>query len=93
MVMAKSNTKVRSKLNFPTHADQSEFRAFVEAAERQLFILFRSIDRDHDGRLDPDELQAAFKSAGITLPRRRLAGFFDEIDMDHDGYISFDEWR
>ncbi len=66
---------------------------FVEAAERQLFFLFRSIDRDHDGRLAPEELQAAFKSAGLTVPRRRLAGFFDEIDMNNDGFISFDEWR
>jgi solute carrier family 25 (mitochondrial phosphate transporter), member 23/24/25/41 len=71
----------------------TEFRVFVEAAEKQLFYLFRSIDRDHDGKLDPNELQAAFKSAGLTVPRRRLAGFFDEIDMNHDGYISFDEWR
>ncbi|KAH8883811.1 mitochondrial carrier [Thozetella sp. PMI_491] len=70
-----------------------EFRVFVEAAEKQLFYLFQSIDRDHDGKLDPNELQAAFKSAGLTVPRRRLAGFFDEIDMNHDGYISFDEWR
>ncbi|KAF3765521.1 hypothetical protein M406DRAFT_78329 [Cryphonectria parasitica EP155] len=70
-----------------------EFRVFVEAAERQLLLLFTSIDRNHDGRVGPDELAAAFQKAGLSVPRRRLAGFFDEIDMNHDGYISFDEWR
>ncbi|CAK7275193.1 hypothetical protein SEPCBS57363_006554 [Sporothrix epigloea] len=70
-----------------------EFRVFVETAERQLLLLFRSIDRNHDGRLNKDELREAFQKAGLTVPVRRLNGFFDEIDMNHDGYITFDEWR
>ncbi|KAK3490921.1 mitochondrial carrier domain-containing protein [Neurospora hispaniola] len=70
-----------------------EFRNFVETAERQLWLLFRSIDRDKDGRLDKNELRSAFQKAGLTVSNKRLSGFFDEVDMDHDGYISFDEWR
>ncbi|KJR84109.1 solute carrier family 25 (mitochondrial phosphate transporter), member 23/24/25/41 [Sporothrix schenckii 1099-18] len=70
-----------------------EFRVFVEAAERQLLLLFRSIDRNHDGRLNRAELRAAFQKTGLAVPMRRLDGFFDEIDMNHDGYITFDEWR
>ena len=70
-----------------------EFRVFVEAAETQLLQLFRSIDRDSNGRLDKDELQEAFRRIGCTVPSRRLASFFDEIDRNHDGFISFDEWR
>ncbi|KAJ4306823.1 hypothetical protein N0V88_000194 [Collariella sp. IMI 366227] len=70
-----------------------EFRIFVEAAEKQLLLLFRAIDHNNDGRLNQDELHHAFKRAGLTVPKRRLAGFFHEIDLDHDGYITFDEWR
>ncbi|KAL1879102.1 hypothetical protein VTK73DRAFT_7326 [Phialemonium thermophilum] len=70
-----------------------EFRVFVEAAERELLMLFRSIDKGHDGKLDKEELQAAFRRAGLSVPMRRLTAFFDEIDMNHDGFISFDEWR
>jgi solute carrier family 25 phosphate transporter 23/24/25/41 len=55
--------------------------------------LFRSIDRDRDGRLNKEELRAAFQRAGLSVPSRRLSGFFDEIDMNRDGYISFEEWR
>jgi solute carrier family 25 (mitochondrial phosphate transporter), member 23/24/25/41 len=70
-----------------------EFRVFVEAAERQLLLLFKSIDRDEDGRLNKQELQSAFQRAGLSVPKGRLSGFFDEIDMNQDGFITFDEWR
>lgn len=55
--------------------------------------MFKSIDRNGDGKLGKEELRAAFKTSGLAVPSRRLDGFFNEIDMDHDGYISFDEWR
>ncbi|KAK4236442.1 hypothetical protein C8A03DRAFT_35656 [Achaetomium macrosporum] len=70
-----------------------EFRVFVKAAEKQLLLLFRSIDRDEDGRLNKQELHAAFQRAGLSVPTKRLSGFFDEIDMNHDGFITFEEWR
>ncbi|KAI0137164.1 mitochondrial carrier domain-containing protein [Xylariales sp. AK1849] len=70
-----------------------EFRVFVEAAERQLFLLFKSIDHDNDGRLDKHELQAAFQRAKLAVPTHRLGSFFADMDMNNDGYISFDEWR
>lgn len=70
-----------------------EFRVFVEAAEKQLLALFRSIDHDQDGRLNKQELQAAFQRAGLSVPKARLAGFFSEIDLNKDGFITFDEWR
>lgn len=70
-----------------------EFRNFVETAEKQLLLLFRSIDRDKDGRLNKQELQAAFQRAGLSVPKKRLSGFFDEIDLNNDGFITFDEWR
>lgn len=71
----------------------AEFRVFVEAAEKQLLLLFRSIDRDQDGRLNKKELKTAFERAGLSVPNKRLSGFFDEIDLNHDGFITFDEWR
>lgn len=70
-----------------------EFRKFVEKAERQLLILFQAIDKNRDGKLDKNELLTAFKGAGLTVSKRRLADFFDDMDINHDGYINFDEWR
>lgn len=71
----------------------TEFRVFVEQTEKQLFLLFQSIDRDHNGKLDKAELRAAFKSAGLSVPSQKLDQFFTEVDTNHDGVISFDEWR
>jgi len=71
----------------------SEFRTFVEKTEEELWQMFKSIDRDHNGQLDKEELRLAFDRAKIAIPDSKLASFFDEIDTNHDGQITFDEWR
>ncbi|RDW85750.1 hypothetical protein BP5796_04075 [Coleophoma crateriformis] len=73
--------------------EYEEFRTFVEHTEKELYSLFRSIDRDRNGKIDKSELQAAFKKAGLAVPKSKLDQFFEEVDMNHDGLISFDEWR
>jgi solute carrier family 25 phosphate transporter 23/24/25/41 len=70
-----------------------EFRTFVEQTESELLSLFQSIDRDHNGKIDKRELQAAFKGAGLALPPSKLDQFFAEVDTNNDGEITFDEWR
>ncbi|KAI9787167.1 MAG: hypothetical protein M1839_003402 [Geoglossum umbratile] len=70
-----------------------EFHTFVEATEKELFTLFNNIDRDHNGKLDKDELRAAFAKAGLVVSNSKLDQFFSEIDTNHDGEISFEEWR
>ncbi len=71
----------------------NEFRVFVEHAEKELWQLFESIDKDHSGALDKGELRTAFSRAGLTISNAKLDQFFDEVDSNHDGQISFDEWR
>ncbi|KAI8958424.1 mitochondrial carrier [Daldinia sp. FL1419] len=70
-----------------------EFRVFVEAAERQLYVLFKSIDRDQNGKLDKEELHHAVQRAGLAVPLRRLDEFFENIDHNRDGFITYEEWR
>jgi solute carrier family 25 (mitochondrial phosphate transporter), member 23/24/25/41 len=71
----------------------TEFKVFVEHAEKELRQLFESIDRDHNGELDKSELKSAFRRAGLAISSAKLDQFFDEVDVNHDGVISFDEWR
>jgi hypothetical protein len=66
----------------------AEFRTFVENTEKELLSLFKSIDRDHDGRLDKDELRAAFNKAGLTVSSSKLDKFFSEVDQNHDVRLS-----
>src|SRR5277367_1055571 len=72
---------------------RAEFRVFVEHAERELFQLFESIDRDHNGEVNKTDLKAAFSRAGLAISSSKLDQFFNEVDVNHDGVISFDEWR
>ncbi|EOD43683.1 putative calcium dependent mitochondrial carrier protein [Neofusicoccum parvum UCRNP2] len=71
----------------------SEFHSFVKQTELELWQLFKSIDRNSDGRLDKGELQAAFLRAGLVVPNSKLNQFFGEVDSNNDGVISFEEWR
>ncbi|KAM0335593.1 hypothetical protein ACHAQA_000641 [Verticillium albo-atrum] len=83
----------RVDTNADGRIDYEEFRTFVEQTEKQLLILFHSIDRDNNGKLDKAELQSAFKRAGLVVPMRKLDAFFNDIDLNNDGYITFGEWR
>ena len=78
-----------------TNADGviEEFRKFVKHTESELQLLFDSIDRNHDGSLDKDEIASAFRQAGLTVSNAKLDSFFDKIDTNHDGHLSFEEWR
>ncbi|TKA25246.1 hypothetical protein B0A50_05944 [Salinomyces thailandicus] len=70
-----------------------EFLRFCKETERQLWTLFRSIDRDADGHLNKAEMKHAFERAGVSVSQRRLDRFFAYIDRDNDGSIDFAEWR
>jgi len=74
-----------------THSQ--EFQRFVHTTESHLWGLFEKIDRDHNGKLDKGELQAAFTRAGLAVPDGRLDRFFKDVDTNNDGEISFQEWR
>jgi solute carrier family 25 phosphate transporter 23/24/25/41 len=62
----------------------AEFRIFVENTEKELLALFKSIDRDDDGRLDKSELRGAFKKAGLSVPPSKLDQLFAEVDENND---------
>lgn len=72
---------------------RTEFKVFVKHTERELWQLFESIDRDHNGELDKEELKLAFKRAGLTISNAKLDHFFNQVDTNNDGAISFEEWR
>ena len=70
-----------------------EFCRFCTQTEKELWHLFKSIDRDHSGKLDKSELSTAFDRAGVAVSNTRLDRFFSYIDKNHDGTIDFSEWR
>ena len=69
--------------------DSTEFHSFVMHTENELYSLFKSIDRDHNGKLDKNELKTAFKGAGLAVPNWKLDQFFAEVDGNHDVGLPF----
>ncbi|EME40444.1 hypothetical protein DOTSEDRAFT_74125 [Dothistroma septosporum NZE10] len=70
-----------------------EFCRFCTSTEKELWQLFQTIDKDHSGALDRNDLQSAFERAGVAVSGARLDRFFSYIDKDHNGTIDFSEWR
>ncbi|KAK6435533.1 hypothetical protein LTR95_008276 [Oleoguttula sp. CCFEE 5521] len=71
----------------------SQFCKFCAQTEQELWTLFQSIDRDHNGQLDKSELSTAFQRAGVAVSNARLDRFFSYIDKDRNGSIDYNEWR
>lgn len=61
-----------------------EFHTFVEETEKGLLSIFMDIDRDHNGKVDKEDLKTAFKKSGLTVPDWKFEQFFSEIDKNHD---------
>ncbi|KAK6835421.1 hypothetical protein RU639_002217 [Aspergillus parasiticus] len=75
------------------YIDYSEFRTFVDHTEQGLWQLFQTIDRNHNGEIDKNELKAAFSNADVTVSSAKLDAFFADVDTNSDGVISYPEWR
>ncbi|KAB8233789.1 calcium-binding mitochondrial carrier protein [Aspergillus alliaceus] len=70
-----------------------QFRTFVDHTEQGLWRLFQTIDRNHNGEIDKNELKAAFSNADVTVSSAKLDAFFADVDTNSDGVISYPEWR
>lgn len=70
-----------------------EFRDFVKQTEKELSALFKSIDKNNDGKISREELKSAFSRSEVTVSNAKLDNFFVKIDTNRDGVITFDEWR
>ena len=57
--------------------------------------MFKSYDRDHNGRIGPTELQQLLNDAGVGNLFTRGAwvdGIIKQLDTNHDGQISWEEF-
>ena len=54
--------------------------------------LFRQLDKDGNGSLEPGELTDAFARHGLTVPAREVEGLFATMDKNADGRVSVAEF-
>ena len=87
--------KFRAKIIL-LHSDV--IKSFVDTAESKfgqatLNALFRLADKDQNGTIDRDELEAAFAVLGFDfLKEKQLQGIFDKADIDGNGVLDKEEF-
>ena len=54
--------------------------------------IFNKIDLNSDGKLSKEELNIAFKEAGIEMEKEELNKVIESIDFDGNGYIEYEEF-
>lgn len=54
--------------------------------------IFYKIDLNLDGKLSKDELETAFKEAGMEMQNDQLNKVIESIDFDGNGYIEYEEF-
>ena len=66
---------------------------FAEKGQlNKLKKIFYKIDLNLDGKLSKEELDTAFKEAGMELPKNQLDKVMESIDFDGNGYIEYEEF-
>ncbi|CAH2272841.1 calcium-binding mitochondrial carrier S -3 [Pelobates cultripes] len=73
--------------------DFNEFTKYLEERERRLLIMFDSLDRNHDGRIDVSEIQQCFHSLGVPITLGQAKKILQSMDRDGTLTIDWLEWR
>jgi Ca2+-binding EF-hand superfamily protein len=59
---------------------------------RGLRIMFKNMDNNGNGSLDPVEFKYGLRDAGIDISENELTAMLKYFDTNHDGKLSFDEF-
>ena len=80
---------VQALIKAPSHAAgaSADTSDTIQSQEEAARAMFESIDKNGDGRLDEEELLAAFP----FLDRAQVDALMQAADANSDGYMSFDE--
>ncbi|XP_068597038.1 mitochondrial adenyl nucleotide antiporter SLC25A24-like [Brachionichthys hirsutus] len=73
--------------------DFEEFAQFLRNNEKQLKIVFRSLDTNKDGRIDASEIQHSLRSIGVNISLRDATRILQRMDKDGTMTIDWGEWR
>jgi len=74
--------------------DMNEFMTYLLDHEKQLKIIFSSLDENQDGVISSTEIVSAFQKLGIVITENEARALMQRINVkDHSLDISFEEWR
>ncbi|XP_055081737.1 calcium-binding mitochondrial carrier protein SCaMC-1 isoform X2 [Periophthalmus magnuspinnatus] len=73
--------------------DVEEFMQYLRDHEKQLKIMFRSLDKNNDGRIDAAEIQHSLQTIGVSVNLRDANRILKSMDKDGTMTIDWTEWR
>ncbi|XP_063787123.1 mitochondrial adenyl nucleotide antiporter SLC25A23-like [Pseudophryne corroboree] len=73
--------------------DFEEFTRYLEEREKRLLIMFNSLDRNNDGRIDVSEIQDCFHGLGVHITLDQAQKILQSMDRDGTLTIDWLEWR
>ncbi|XP_033969447.1 calcium-binding mitochondrial carrier protein SCaMC-3b isoform X2 [Trematomus bernacchii] len=73
--------------------DFHEFSQYLWAHERRLWLLFNSLDRNKDGRIDVGEIQHSLHRLGVEVSMEQASRILQSMDRDGTMTINWNEWR
>ncbi|KAM7418755.1 hypothetical protein PAMA_016062 [Pampus argenteus] len=73
--------------------DFEEFTQYLRTHEKELNLMFRSLDRNNDGRIDAAEIQHSLHAVGVNISLEAATRILQSIDKDGTMTIDWNEWR
>uniref|UniRef100_A0A672PQ94 Calcium-binding mitochondrial carrier protein SCaMC-3-like n=1 Tax=Sinocyclocheilus grahami TaxID=75366 RepID=A0A672PQ94_SINGR len=82
-----------SDTNHDGQLDFEEFTQYLRTHEKELRLMFRSLDRNNDGHIDVGEIQLSLRSLGVNVSTEQASRILQSIDRDGTMTIDWNEWR
>lgn len=73
--------------------DFEEFTQYLSTHEKDLKLMFRSLDRNNDGRIDAAEIQHSLHTIGVDVSLEDATRILLSMDKDGSLTINWNEWR
>ncbi|XP_033826675.1 calcium-binding mitochondrial carrier protein SCaMC-3-like [Periophthalmus magnuspinnatus] len=84
---------LESDTNRDGQLDFQEFSEFLRSHEKRLWLMFKSLDRNSDGRIDAGEIQHALHKLGMNVTLEQATRILQSMDRDGTMTIDWSDWR
>ncbi|KAF4076564.1 hypothetical protein AMELA_G00216420 [Ameiurus melas] len=73
--------------------DFKEFARYLKEHEKKLWLTFKSLDKNNDGRLDACEIKQSLAELGMDISTEAALKILQSIDIDGTMTVDWNEWK